>query len=130
MALTHSAAIRNAVCNLVVDAIDAGSGAGTLRLLTAGDVEVATLTFGDPAFGAASAGSLADGVAQANPITPDASATGGTATKFDVRDSDGNEIFEGTFGTTGADLIGGSAVIGAADVVAIEDGDLTYEAMP
>lgn len=130
MALTHSAAIRNAVCNLVVDALDAGAGAGYLELQDADGVEVATLGFGDPAFGAASAGSLDDGVAQANTMTPDSSATGGNATKFVMADSDDNVVIQGTFGTTGADLIGGSAVIGVGDVVAIEDGDLFYEAMP
>lgn len=128
MALTHSTAIRNAVADLVVDAIDAGSGNpnGQLILLTAGDVEVATIELGDPAFGAA-----ALGIAIAASVTSeDSSATGGAAAKFKVVDKDGTTIFSGTFGTTGADLIGGSTVIAPGDVVDIEDGDLTYEAMP
>jgi hypothetical protein len=48
---TLETAARNAACNAVVDLIDAGSGAGTLVFETSGDVEVATLTFSDPAFG-------------------------------------------------------------------------------
>lgn len=127
MALTHSTAIRNGVANLVVDALDAGSGNpnGQLILQTAGDVEVATIDLGAPAFGNA-----ASGIATANPVTADGSATGGTATKFKAVDRDGTTVFTGTFGTTGADLTGGSAIIAPGDVVDINDGELTYEAMP
>lgn len=71
MAVTHPTAVRNAIADLVVDGIDAGAAAGTLEFQTAGSVEVATLTFSDPAFGAAAAG-----VATASAITSDSSATG------------------------------------------------------
>ena len=56
MAITLSTAARNAAANAVVDLVDAGSGAGKLVIMTAGDVEVATLTFSDPAFGNAASG--------------------------------------------------------------------------
>lgn len=127
MALTHRTSTRNAVCNLVVDEIDAGSAnaAGQLVLLGAADAEVATVVMGNPAFGAAS-----DGVAIAAPVTPDTSATGGTATKFEMQDRDEDAVFEGTFGTTGADLIGTGVVIEPGDTVDINDGDLSYECMP
>lgn len=127
MALTHSTAIRTAVADLVVDAIDEGSGNpnGQLILQTAGDAEVATIELANPAFGAA-----ADGVAVAEPVTPDTSATGGTATKFKIVDRDGATVLSGTFGTTGADLIGTAAVVEPGDTVDINNGDLEYEAMP
>jgi len=116
MAITRSTAAKNAAANAVVDLLDAGSGAGTLVLLTAGDVEVATLTFSDPAYGAAAAGT-----AQENSITDDSSATGGTATKFEARDSDANVVFEGTVSTSGADLNLTNNVIAASETVAVSD---------
>lgn len=72
MAVTHVTALRNTLADAAVDAIDGGAGAGLLEFRTSGDVEVATLTFSDPAFGAASSGT-----ATASAITADASATGG-----------------------------------------------------
>jgi hypothetical protein len=53
MAVTHPAAVRTIVANAVVDSIDVG-GAGSLIFQTSGSVEVATLVFANPAFGAAS----------------------------------------------------------------------------
>lgn len=98
MAITISNALELSICDSIVDAVDAGAGAGTLEIQTAGDVEVATLTFGDPAFGAA-AGNPA--VATANSITSDTSATGGTAAKFVVKDSDSNTVWSGSVTATG-----------------------------
>ena len=51
MAITHVTSIRNGLANLVVDAIDLGVGdaSGDIVIMTSGDVEVATLTFSDPA---------------------------------------------------------------------------------
>lgn len=116
MALTHVTAIRNQLADLVVDAIDAGTGAGYVEIQTSGDAEVATLTFSDPAFGAASSGT-----ATANAITDDSDATGGTAAKFRVFDSDDNEIWSGTVTATGGggDLTLTSVAIGATDTVSI-----------
>lgn len=116
MALTHVTAIRNQLADLVVDAIDAGTGAGYVEIQTSGDAEVATLTFSDPAFGAASSGT-----ATANAITDDSDATGGTAAKFRVFDSDDTEIWSGTVTATGGggDLTLTSVAIGATDTVSI-----------
>lgn len=83
---------RNAACNAVVDLIDLGVAAnGTLEFQTSGGVEVATLQFSNPAFGDA-----AGGMAASNPITADPSATGGTIARFQVKDCDGNVVFQGT----------------------------------
>lgn len=119
MATTLSTAARNAAANAVVDLVDAGSGAGKLVIMTSGDVEVATLTFSDPAFGNAVAG-----VCTAAAITSDADATGGTAALFKVTDSDDNEIFRGTVGTSGADLNLNTVSITAGATVAVSA--LTY----
>lgn len=123
MAVTHSTAVRNAMADAVVDAIDAGAGAGTLEFQTSGNVEVATLTFSDPAFGAA-----ANGVATANAITADASATGGTIAKAVAKDSNGNTIFTCSVTATGGggDITLNSLVISAAQQVSLSS--LTYTA--
>jgi hypothetical protein len=120
MSVTHSTTIRNALADLVVDAIDAG-GAGTLEFRTSGDVEVATLTFGGTAFGAASSGT-----ATANAITSDTSATGGTVAKFQVISGGASDIFAGAVSTSGSDINLSSLAVGAGDTVSISS--LTYSA--
>jgi len=110
---TLETAARNAACNAVVDLIDAGAGAGTLVFETSGDVEVATLTFSDPAFGNA-----ATGTATANSITSDTNATGGTVAQASAYDSDSNKVMEFTVGTSGADINLSSLSIGSGDTVA------------
>lgn len=84
MAVTHPTAVRNGMCNFVVDQLDEGTPPGTLEFQTSGDVEVATLTLGNPAFGASSSGT-----ATANAITSDASATGGTVAKARLKNNAG-----------------------------------------
>jgi hypothetical protein len=120
-AVTHPTTVRNALADLVVDRIDAGAGAGTLEIQTSGDAEIATLTFGDPAFGAASSGT-----ATANAITSDTSATGGTAAKARAYDSNDVEVFACAVGTSGSDINRSSLAIGAADTVSMSS--LTYTA--
>jgi hypothetical protein len=118
MAITLTAAARNAACDAIVDLVDGGSSdsTGDLVLMTAGDVEVATLAFSNPAFGASSAG-----VATANALSNDTSATGGTATKCKVVDRDNVTVWEGTVGITGSgeDVELASNIIGAGDIVAV-----------
>ena len=123
MATTHAAAVRTAIANLVVDSIDAGAGAGTLEFQTSGNVEVATLTFSDPAFGAASGPT-----ATADTITDDTDATGGTIAKAVAKDSDGNAVV--TCSVTGSggggDIELSSVVISAHQTVGVDS--LTYTA--
>lgn len=121
MAVTHPTTVRNGLADYVVDLIDAGAGAGTLEFQTSGNVEVATLTFSDPAFGAATGGT-----ATASAITSDTSATGGTVAKFVVKDSNGNPVFYGAVGTSGSDINLSSLAVGVGDTVSISS--LTYSA--
>lgn len=123
MAVTHPSAVRSAIADLVVDRIDAGAAAGTLEFQTSGDVEVATLTFSDPAFGAAAAG-----VATASAITSDASATGGTIAKARLKDSNGVEVCacSVTASGGGGDIQLNSVVVSAAQAVSVSS--LTYTA--
>lgn len=107
---TLSNAARSAAANGVVDLLDAGSGAATLKLYTAskpagpdtaisGQTLLATLTFSDPAFGAAS-----NGVATADTITSGTDVGTGTATWARAADSDDNGVIDFTVGTSGSDI--------------------------
>ena len=120
MALTHQNAAKNAAIDAITALINVG-GAGTLVFATGADVEVATLTFNATAFGAAAAG-----VATANTITPDSSATGNASAvdKFIVKSGAGTEIFRGSVGTAGADINLSTTTIDAGDTVSLST--LTY----
>lgn len=119
MAVTHPTTVRNGLADYVVDQLDGG----TLEFRTSADAEVATLTFGTPAFGAA-----ASGVATANAITSDTSATGGTAAKFAFVTSGAADIVLGAVSTSGSDINLSSVSITAGDTVSISS--LTYTACP
>lgn len=127
--ITNAAA--SAAADAVVDRIDLGSGAGKVRIYdgsqpatadtaVSSQVLLAELTMSDPAFGAAS-----NGVATASAISDDTSANAtGTASWFRVVDSDNNAVFDGTVGTSSADLILNTVSIVAGATVSITA--LTY----
>ena len=125
MAVTHPTAVRDGIANFVVDQLDEGTPPGTLVFQTSGDVEVATLTFANPAFGASSSGT-----ATAGAITSDASATGGTIAKARLKNAAGTDkiICSVTATGGGGDIELSSAVITAGQTVAVSS--LTYTAMP
>ena len=130
MAVTHSTTIRNGIANYVVDALDAGDAA-KLVIRTTGTVgspgtEVATLTFSDPAFG--NAGASVAGRADANTITEDSSATGGTAATATLQTSADAVCVHCSVTATngGGDITLSSVTIGAGDTVRISS--LTYAA--
>jgi len=129
MAIAYSTALRNARLNQVTASVDAGSGAGLLRIYdgtrpaTGGTATtlLAELTFSDPSFGAASGGVLT-----ASAITQDAAANAtGTATWFRVVDSAGTFVMDGDVGTSGSDLNLNSTSISTGVAVSITSFVLT-----
>lgn len=123
MAVTHPTAVRTGLADFVVDQLDEGTPPGTLVFQTAGDVEVATLTLGNPAFGAASGGT-----ATATAITPDSSATGGTIAKARLKNAAGTDkiICSVTATGGGGDIQLNSVVVSAGQQVSMSS--LTYSA--
>lgn len=98
MALRLGTTMRNNADNAIVDTIDQGSGAGTIRGYTGAQptavsdnpsgTALGTLAFSDPAFGNA-----ATGVATASAITSDTSAdASGTIQHMAIYDSDVNPL--------------------------------------
>lgn len=126
------ASITTAQASRAADAVTARANSGSLRIYSgtppanaaaalAGNTLLASLPLGATAFAAASAG-----VATANAITADASADAtGTATFYRVMETDGTTVvFQGTVGTSGAELNLNTVSIIAGGNVAVTS--LTY----
>lgn len=128
MATTLTTAARNAACNAIVDLLDAGAGAATIKMCLAdGTTEVATLTMNDPAFGNA-----ATGVATMDnsPTVEDTSATGnaGAITIAIFQDSDNTEVFRCAVGTSGSDINMTNNVVAATEGVQLTSFTFTVPA--
>lgn len=106
MAIRPSVAARNAMANAVAALVDAGPAAGTLKIYSGaqpanGDAAetgtlLATVNLTDPAYGAASSGTVAAGDPPA--VTGVAA---GTAGWFRVEDSTGGNVYDGSVTATG-----------------------------
>jgi hypothetical protein len=106
-----TAALRNARLDAIKTAIDAGAGAGTIKIYTgtqpanadaglSGNTLLGTLTFTDP-----SAPGAASGVLTFSAITQDTAADAtGTATWARIADSTGATVFDCDVGTSGATI--------------------------
>lgn len=126
------AAVRNAMLDLIKTAIDAGAGAGTLKLYSgtqpadantalSGNTLLATLTFTDPSAAAASAGVLTFSA-----ITEDSAADAtATATFGRVQDSNGVVVFDGDVGTSGAMIVLNTASIVTGGPVRVTTATIT-----
>lgn len=138
MALTLDTSVRNAMCDAAVDSIDAGSGAGKLRIYSGtrpagpgtapsgGNTLLAEFTLSDPAFGAASSGAAA---LDTTPDVQDTSADAtGTAAWARFVDSDGNGKIDCSVGTSGADINLNTTSIVSGAVVTITSGTITMPA--
>lgn len=126
--------MRNAACDGIVDAIDAGTPPGRLEHRTGsqptnvGDASSGTLLgtnlFSNPAFGSASTG-----VATASAITSDTNAdASGTAGYFRIYTGAGGDtaaLCQGNTSTSGADLNFDNNVIVAGGVIAISSMTVT-----
>ncbi|MDA9855381.1 hypothetical protein N9C80_03020 [Paracoccaceae bacterium] len=121
MAITLTTRAKNAALDGIVDEIDSG-GSGNLQILDAAGNELATLPLTNPAFGAAS-----DGSVTANSITTDTTVNAGTATQFKVFTSGGSEVFRGTVTVTsgGGDLTLTNVNLFAGDTLAVSSFTLT-----
>ena len=114
MALTLTTASKNAILNTLWNQADAGAAAGYFEVQIVGNVEAATLTFSDPAFAAASAGSKT-----ADPITSDTNATGNATDVTLVQFFDSNDLAfaQGTAALTGGNLNLSTLTISSGDTV-------------
>lgn len=128
MAVTHPTAFRDTVADLV-DSTLSTTAKLVFRLsgtANAPGTAVATLSFGNPAFGASSSG-----VITANAITSDTSATGNaspvaTAT---LQTGAGTVVVHCAVAASASDInLSGGLTIGAGDTVSCSS--LTYTAMP
>lgn len=131
MALRLSTDTRNKACDAIVDDLDAGSGAGVIKIMTGsqptnvGDADsgttLGTLTFSDPAFGSSSTGT-----ATASSITSDTSADAtGTAGHARMKDSDANIVFDCTCGQGSGDISFDDNTIVTEGTIAITSMTLT-----
>jgi hypothetical protein len=111
MALSYTTTLRNNQLDEITPLIDAGSGAGKVRIYSGsvpanvgaglgGATLLAELALTDPSAGAASGGVLTFS-AIADDTSADAS---GTASFARFLDSDNNAVIQGTVGTSGADI--------------------------
>ena len=122
MALTLATTMRDAIA----DAVDTRIGAAaTLELQDSGNTEIATLTLGNPAFGASSTGVITlSGV----PLS-DTNATGGTMAKFQIKSGGTTVEISGTVSTSGADInFAGGLTVGVGDTVTLTSFTITCPA--
>lgn len=130
--LRLSTMARNALANAIKTAIDAGSGAGTIKIYdgsppaTPQDAPsgsnhlLTTLNLGDPSFGAAAVGVItAKAIGQANTVAS------GTAAWARIADSDGNAIMDLDVGASGAAINLTSLTLAIGDIVAINSALIT-----
>lgn len=123
MAVTYTTAVKTARMNAVVTQIDAGTAAGKLKIRTAADAVLATITLTDPC------GTVTNGVLTFD-FDPDISATAGasgTAANAIITDSDDVTIISGlTVGTSGTDIVLDSTSITSGQTVTITAGTITH----
>jgi len=124
MSVVYPTALKNSRMTAVLNAIDAGTGAGKLEIGTAGMALVlATITLADPAGTVGGVGVLTFTMPRSD---TDADA-GGTAAAARVRDSDNNDVVTGlTVGIAATDIILDSVNITAGQTVTINSATITH----
>lgn len=128
-------AVRNDMLQALLDRLDLGAGPGTLKLYSgtqpatantalSGNTLLATLTFSDPSAPAPSGGVITFDV-----ITEDSSADASANATFGrIQDSDGNPVFDGDVGTSGAMIVLNTVAIVAGGPVRINSFTITLPA--
>ena len=123
MAVTYTTAVKSARMTAVVNEIDAGAGAGKLKIRDSGNVVLATITLTDPS------GTVSNGVLTFD-FDPDISTTAsasGTAANAIITDSNDVTVISGlTVGTSGTDIILDSTSITSGQTVTITTGTITH----
>ena len=129
MALALTTALRNAHLDAITAAIDAGAGAGVVRIYDGArpasggtaTTLLGTVTCTDPAAPAASGGVLTF-----NAFTEDSSADAtGTASWARIEDSAGAWVMDMDVGTSGTELVMSTTSITAGGPIRIDSGSLT-----
>lgn len=125
MGVIYPVLVINGRLQVVEAAIDAGSGAGSLKLLDSGGNTLSTLALADPA------GTVAGGVLtfQGMSLVDPAAAASGTATTARIEDSTGATVISGlTVGppTASTDIVlSPTNIIVAGQTIAITAGTIT-----
>lgn len=132
MATRPSNATRSANTDATAARFDAGAGAATVEIRTGSQPAtgeaaetgtlLVTLTFADPAWGAA-----ANGVAtlDATPVLTGTAVAAGTAGWFRCKDSSGNKVIDGAIGN---ELVFDNPVFAIGQTINISSGTMTTPA--
>lgn len=123
MAVTYTTAVKSARMTAVVNEIDAGAGAGKLKIRDGSNNILATITLTDPS------GTVSNGVLTFD-FDPDISTTAtgtGTAANAIITDSNDVTVISGlTVGTSGTDIVLDSTSITSGQTVTITAGTITH----
>lgn len=123
MAVIYDTAIKTSRMQVVVDAIDAGVGSGSIEFLTSGDVLLATVTLQEPCATVSGGALTLNGLPLQDPSID---ATGVVA-KAQIKDGDGNVKVTGlTVGTSGADIIVSTTSLESGVPFIISGGTITH----
>lgn len=123
MAVIYNAATRTARMSPVLSAIDAGTGAGKIKILTAADAVLATIPLAAAPSGTVSGDALTFG---SMPRSATASATGTAAKAIITTGSDVTIVSGLTVGTSGTNVILDSVSINSGQTVSITAASLTH----
>ena len=118
--------MRDALANAFDDRVNADASPGYMQLETSADAEVATFTFGDPAFGAASTGVIT----LAGVPIQDTSATGGTVAQGSIYDGADAKLCEAAAATSGQPITMSSLSVGVGETVTLTALTVTVPAGP
>jgi hypothetical protein len=126
MSVIYNAATKTARMTAVRDQIDAGSGAGKLKIGTTGmAATLVTLALNDPSGSVAGSTLTLSGFPKTQAAS--GSAGGQTAAAATLTDSDDTVVVSGlTVGTTGTDVILDAVVIANSQNVTINSAALTH----
>lgn len=124
MALTFSTTLGNALLDAIDDAVNGGAGAGKLQFAATGDTSfssiLAEITCQDPAFSAASSGSIA---LRGTPLSDPSANNSGTVGIFRFVTSANTEVLRGTCTLSGD---GGDIILSSLNVTAGQVFTLNY----